>query len=68
MTEVKGVDAGLSLQARALEPAFDSAATTRLQLHVGQPFQRGRNGEILASRIRKSRLQLAAHRRQVQFE
>ena len=42
MVEVEGVDAGLRLQARALEAAFDGAAVAGFQFHVGEPFQRGR--------------------------
>ena len=67
MVEVKGVDAGLRLQARAFEAALDGAAVARFQFHVGEPFQSRGHAEILGGGFRDGRLQLAAHRRQVQL-
>ena len=67
MVKVKGVDAGLRLQARAFEAAFDGAAVARFQFHIGEPFQRGGHAEILGGGLRDRRLQLAAHRRQIQL-
>ena len=67
MVEVKGVDAGLRLQARAFEAAFDGAAVARFQFHVGEPFQSGGRAEVLGGGFRERRLQLAAHRRQIQL-
>ena len=37
--EVKSVDAGLRLKARALEAAFDGAAVAHFQFHVGEQFE-----------------------------
>lgn len=37
--EVKGVDAGLSMEAGEVEAAFDGAAITGLQLEINQAFQ-----------------------------
>jgi hypothetical protein len=47
MLELKGIDAGLRLQARAFEAAVDGALFAGFQFHVGQPFQSGGHAEIL---------------------
>ena len=67
VVEVEGVDAGLRLQARALEAALDGAAVTRFQLHVGKQFEGGRDAEISGCRVSDRRLRLAAHRFQIQL-
>ena len=54
MVEVEGVDAGLRLQARAFEAAFDGAAVAGLQFHIGEPFQRGGDAEILGWRPQRA--------------
>jgi hypothetical protein len=63
MLKLKGIDAGLRLQARAFVAAFNGALFARFQFHVGQPFQRGRRAEILGGRFSQSRLYVTAHRR-----
>ena len=67
MVEVKGVDAGLGLQARGSETPFNGALRARFDFHVGEPFQRGRGAEILGGGVSQSRLQLAAHGGQAQL-
>lgn len=67
MVEMEGVDTGLDLQWRTLESALDGALITSFQFHVGEPLQSGRYAEILGGSISQSRLQLAAHRREVQL-
>ena len=67
MMEVKSVDAGLGLQARASETPFNGALGARFDFHVGEPFQCGRCAEILGGGISQSRLQLAAHGGQAQL-
>ena len=67
MVEVKGVDAGLRLQARAFEAAVDGALFAGFQFHVGEPLQGGRRAEILGGGFSQSRLQLAAHGGQAQL-
>jgi len=65
--EVKGVDAGLCLQAGAFETAVDGSLLASFQLHVSEPLQRGANAEILGSSFSQSRLHLTAHGRQGQL-
>ena len=65
--EVKGVDAGLRLQAGAFEAAVDGALFTSFQLQVGEPLQSSRRTEILRGGFSQSRLHLAAHGRQTQL-
>ena len=67
MVEVKGVDAGLRLQARAFEAAFNGAAVAGFQFHIGKPLQGGGHTEVPGGGFRDRRLQLAAHRRQAQL-
>ena len=67
MVKVEGVNAGLRLQARAFETAFNGAVVAGLQFQVGKPFQRGGHAEVLSGGLSDRRLQLAAHRRQVQL-
>ena len=54
MVEVESVDAGLRLQARALEAAFDGAAVARFQFHIGEQFESGRDAEISWRRLQRS--------------
>ncbi len=67
VVEMESVDAGLDLQARTLESALDGALITSFQFHVGEPLQGGRYAEILGRSISQSRLQLAAHGREIQL-
>ena len=41
VVEVEGVDAGLRLQARALEATLDGAAVPRFHFQVGEQFEGG---------------------------
>ena len=66
VVEVESVNARLRLQARALEATLDGAPPARLQFHVCEPFDGGRNAEIAGCGFRDSRLDLAAHHFQVQ--
>ena len=59
--EVKSVDAGLGLQARAAEAALNGALRTSFDFHIGEPLQRGSRAEIFGGGFSQSRLQLAAH-------
>ena len=65
--EVKSVDAGLGLQARAPEAPLDSPLGACFDFHVGEPFQCGRGTETLGGSFSQSRLQLASHGRQAQL-
>ena len=65
--EVKGIDAGLGLEARASEAPFDGALRARFDFHVGEPFERGRCAETLGGSFSQSRLELAAHGGQIQL-
>jgi len=67
MVKVEGVNAGLRLQARAFEAAFNGAVVAGLQFHIGKPFQRGGHAEVPGGCLRDRRLQLAAHRGQAQL-
>src|SRR5580692_4186688 len=67
MEEVKGIDAGLRLQPRALEAAVDGALSAGFQFHVGEPVQGGRRTEVFGGSFSQSRLQLAAHGGQAQL-
>jgi len=65
--EVESVNARLRLQARALEAALNGARPARLQFHVCEPFEGGRNAEIANCGFSDRRLDLAAHRIQFQL-
>lgn len=65
--KVEGVDTGLGLPARVLKAAFDGAFLARFQFQIGEPFQCRGGGQVSIGRLRKSRLQLAAHGRQIQL-
>ena len=58
MLEVETVNAGLRLQARAFEAAFNGAAVAGLQFHIGKPFQGGGHAEVLGGGLRDRRLQV----------
>ena len=58
---------GRSRFARALEAALNGARPARLQFHVCEPFEGGRNAEIANCGFSDRRLDLAAHRIQFQL-
>jgi len=62
MVEVKGVDGGLNLQASALEATLNRTMLARVQFHVGEPFQRGRDAEVSGCGFSDRRLQISSHR------
>ena len=64
---VESIDAGLRLQTRGLEAAFYRTAVTGLQFHIGQQLERGEDAEIARGGISDRRLDLSAHRFQVQL-
>ncbi len=63
MLELKGIDTGLRLQTCTFVASFDGALFARFQFHVGEPFQRGGNAEILGGGFTQSRLDVTAHGR-----
>lgn len=65
--EVKSIDAGLGLQARAPETPLNGALRAGFDFHVGEPLQCGGGAEIFGSGFSQSRLQLAAHGGQAQL-
>jgi len=67
MVEVESVDAGLRLQTRQLEAPFDGASVTGIQFHIGQQFDSGRDAEIARGGVSDRRLDLSAHRLQIQL-
>jgi len=67
MVKVEAVDTGLRLQARIFETALHGTAMACFQLHIDEPLQRGRDGEILTGRFRQGLLQLAAYGRQLEL-
>jgi hypothetical protein len=67
VVEVEGIDAGLRLQARGLEAAFNGAAVAGLQFHIGQQFERGDDAEIARRGVSEGCLDLPAYRFQVQL-
>ena len=67
MVEVEGVDGGLSLQTRQFEAPFDGASVAGIQFHIGEQFDSSRDAEIACGGVSDYRLDLAAHRLQVQL-
>jgi hypothetical protein len=67
MVEVKAIDAGLRLQAGALEAALDGASVAGLEFYVGEPLDGRRHAEVLGRRLSEGRFDLAAHRIQMQL-
>ena len=51
MLEVKGIDAGLSMQARESETPFNGALRAGFDFHVGEPFQGSRRAGIPGGRV-----------------
>ena len=65
--EVKGVDAGLSVEAGEVEATLDGTAIAGLQFEIGQAFQRGSNAKVFGRRFLERLFQLLAHHRQFQL-
>ena len=64
---VKGIDAGLGVQAGEMEAALDGAAVARLQFNIGQAFQSGREAKVFRCRFLQDLFRSLAHRRQFQL-
>ena len=65
--EVKGVDAGLSVEAREVEPTIDGAAVAGFQFKIGQCFESGSEAKVLGRCLLQGLFHLLAHRRQFQL-
>ena len=65
--EVKGVDAGLRMEAGEVEAALDGAAVTGLQLEIDQAFQGCGKTKVLGGRLLQGRLQMLAQGRELQL-
>ncbi len=65
--EVKGVDAGLRMEARGVEATLHGAAVAGLQFEIGQAFEGCSEAKVFRRRFLQSLFQLLAHRRQFQL-
>ena len=61
MVEVKGVDAGLNLQAGTFEAALNGTMLARVQFQVGEPFQGSRDAEVFGRGFSDGGLQISSH-------
>ena len=67
MVKVEAVDGRLALQAREFEAAFDGTLVTSFELAIEECFQGLGEAEIPGGGVSQHRIQLLAHRRQVQL-
>jgi hypothetical protein len=67
MVEVESVNGSLRLKTRQLEAALDGAAVAGIQFHIGEHLDRGGDAEVARGCLSDRRLDLAAHRPQVQL-
>ena len=65
--KVKGVDAGLRVEAGEVEATLDGAAVAGLQFEIGQAFEGGSDAKVFRRRFLQGLFQLLAHRRQFQL-
>ena len=65
--EVKGVDAGLSVEAGEVEPALDGTAVASLQFDIGQGFEGSSEAKVFRRCFLQDLFHLLAHRRQFQL-
>ena len=65
--EVKGVDAGLSVEAGEVEAPLHGAAVASLQFQIGQTFQRRCEAKVFRRCFLQGLFQLLAHRPQFQL-
>ena len=67
MMKVEAVDGGPGLQAGDSEATFDGTLLPTLQLAIQKRFQGLRQAEILAGCLSQHRIQMLAHRGQIQM-
>ena len=65
--KVKGVDAGLGVEAREVEAPLNGAAVAGLQFEISQAFEGSSEAKVFRRRFLQRLFQLLAHRRQFQL-
>jgi hypothetical protein len=65
--EVKGIDAGLSVEAGEAEAALHGTPVSGLQFEIDQAFQGGSEAKVLVGCLLQDRLQVLAQSRELQL-